>query len=360
MTRPLDLDLEAIDGDVDNQGALSDCTGEAIHSDIDIMALRAGVPFRASTLFAYWTAGQASGWGSADDGRKFSSLLLAADPDHYGVCPYDLWPTDPAMVTTRPSDAAFAAAAAMRVRRHESCGVGTDLSLQQIDAALLAGAPVCISLIVTEKFFTLGPGDTYLGTADPTATQRYGHEVCIVGYYANGDKKIKNQYGPYWWNAGYGRLTGDVVKRDGYDTRMIRELDGIPLVPVYVEPVTYCAQTYLDDADTSYELTNSRESVHGSNIRNQVVLRQGVNHVLLDGNIRAVVTDRAPATVDALQTGNVLNLYWNGGLLVQWPICSGDDVLIAGGVSFGVTLGMDGVMRLNGNPVSSISPTAIT
>ncbi len=357
MTRPTEFDLEVIHGNIDNQDTLSDCTGEGFHTLIDIIAMRAQVDFVASVMFAYWTAGQAGHWGSADDGRQFVWLLWAADPRHYGICPYALWPTEPTLITVCPPDAAFEAAKAMRILRHESCGIKTDMAMVQIEDAMLAGSPVALSLVVTEKFFSLGPNDVYLGTADPTATQRYGHEVCAVAF-RPGAKQIKNQYGTGWGEDGYFWLTDEVLKRDCSDTRMVREITGMPLVPGYIAPPTG-AHTYLDAADIDYLLTNPYESIYGSSARNSCVWTPAAHHVMLDGNVKGLTIEGNDYPIEALQTGNVLNLYSNGTLLVQWPINHNDNTLTVGALAFAIALTMQGVMLLNGNQVDTISPTAI-
>ncbi len=357
MTKPTQFDLEALESGVDDQGAGEDCTAEAFHAQIGIIMARAGIDFRPSRLFSYWTSAQV-GHSSQDGGRQIEWLYQAADPNHWGICPEALWPFDPAKVTMRPSDEAFTAAAALRVLRYESCGIATDLAMSQIDDAVLAGSPVTLSMTVTDAFFNLGPNDVYLGTTDPAATGRWGHEICVTGFdSARGAKRIKNSWGTGWGDAGYFWLSDEVIKRDCNATRMVRALTGVALIPGWADPPHSRPRSYLDASDLSYNLTNSFESVHGAG-NSQVSLIGATNNVLLDAAVKTLVMAYDLYALSFLQVGNAVIIYHNGMLLAQWPVRQDGNILIANGISSAITLSADG-MKIGAAIVSSITPISI-
>ncbi|MDR2991544.1 MAG: C1 family peptidase [Burkholderiaceae bacterium] len=90
-----------------------------------------------------------------------------------------------------------------------------------IQNALANGQPVAISLPIRQGFDNLNATNNL--DTDTTTDGPYGrdlHEVLAVGYDQNG-LLIQNSWGTSWGNAGFGRLSWDVVQQDVFEAEVI-------------------------------------------------------------------------------------------------------------------------------------------
>jgi hypothetical protein len=204
--------VEALMPDAIDQGQTGDCTLAStvggLYKFLMLKALRAGVsspevftPGEADILslyFAYWNERDAEGNTGSDAGGQIRDAMKALAA--FGTCRAVTWPDDPAMLTVKPSDAAYAEAAPHKISVYSKL-----LSPTDIMHCLASAYPACFGFMVGQSF-----EDDYVEQNGVWVPQKGepvvgGHAVTICAYDQQkvmegitGWGLIQNSWGASW------------------------------------------------------------------------------------------------------------------------------------------------------------------
>jgi len=216
---PSRVDLRGHCSPIESQGALGSCTAQAGVGLLEYLEKRAlGRHTDGSRLFLYKVTRNILGW-RGDTGAYVRTTLKAMAK--FGVCQERYWPYDIARFDEEPTAFCYADAAMARTLRYfrldqQGTQSGDEL-LALLKTVLALGMPVTFGFSVYSYGNSQGEfplpksGDRLLG----------GHAVVAVGYDdtrdiggVQGALQIRNSWGTYWGEAGYGWLPfGYVTKR---------------------------------------------------------------------------------------------------------------------------------------------------
>ncbi len=356
---PLEIDLRQWENLVPSQGITSTCTSFEFQSMCEMIMLRAGIVWKGSELFLNWTSGQYGHWGSLDDGRKADWVAGAASIGSYGMRAESAWPFDQDQVRTMPSEAAFASPA-IYVEHWEDCGANTDQAILNIHKMLTQGFSCIISGAVYTKLSSLIPGDFYQGSLDVTDSLQGGHTLKVVGISMLRQAFLcKNSWTAQWDGDGYFWLLFDVFKKDFFQSLCVTKLVGIiNPPPLYEITPMDKIQVYLP-ASRSFTVIETDVNVYGGSLPGSVVITDTADNVMLDQNVGSVRITKLATGLKAMQAGNEVLIYFNGTLLLTWPVPPAGGTVTTLERILPVVLGNDGIMRLNDQPLSSIAPMPI-
>lgn len=197
---PPSTDLRAECPPVYNQGDLGSCTGNAIAAAIEFDQKKQGAKeFTPSRLFIYYNERDIEGTVKDDagaqprDGMKVVSTL--------GAPPETDWPYDPAKLSVRPSDQAFADGKQDLVSSYAK----VPQTLAQMQGCLAEGYPFVFGFAVYESFESDDVARTGI-VPMPSSAERLvgGHCVVAVGYSTSSRMFIvRNSWGTDWGLDGY-------------------------------------------------------------------------------------------------------------------------------------------------------------
>ncbi len=199
---PEKVDLRSLCSPVENQGQTNSCTANAVVGALEYHQRKAGSGVTdMSRLFVYYNARRMSDTQSQDTGSFIHHAMAAVLA--YGACEERLWPFNPAMTATMPSQQAYQNAMSYEAVQYARTELGNSAM-----AALAVGLPVV--------FGTYIPGEYYQEAArtgsmpvDGTRARRpaSGHAMLLVGYDIPAKVWIvRNSWGPEWADGGYFRL----------------------------------------------------------------------------------------------------------------------------------------------------------
>lgn len=212
--RPLVMDVKG-PGILD-QGPTSSCVGHAHVGSVMTRLLAMGIPapYLLSPTFAYLLA-------RIVDRQEINGVLPPITDDgsmpnacvrgiaEWGVCSFDMRPTDPATINDEPKILELEQSFIVRPRGiYEVLGTGQARE-DQIKAALANGFPLTIAAIVDPAFENWSGGDPI--DAPDLSQALGGHDIYLVGYetLSNGTVVyfIANSWGRDWAESGFARVS---------------------------------------------------------------------------------------------------------------------------------------------------------
>lgn len=195
------------------QGQTNGCTGAALAYLHQYVQYREGAanPFLPSQLFAYYNDRLEFGQQGVDSGG--TTLTGMKGLHQYGVCHDGLWPYDASKVIVRPSDAAYADAAAYKAATYYALPYGPPNytpDLVTLKTVLASGYPVIFGLVLFAQSQQGAVADGIITDPSPTDAILGGHELVLMGYddqHRTGDFLFSNWWGEEWGDKGNGYLS---------------------------------------------------------------------------------------------------------------------------------------------------------
>lgn len=193
------VDLRKKCSAVEDQGALGSCTSNAIAGAIEVLErIRNKKLTEISRLFIYYNERAYINQVNNDSGAYIRDGIKSVHK--IGAADEAIWPYEISRFTDRPSEAAYADAAARKFNSYFRV-----TSLPSMLACLNAGFPFVFGFSVYESFLT----DTVAKTGVvnmPAFGEKMvgGHAVLAVGYnQATQRFLVRNSWGQNWGSAGY-------------------------------------------------------------------------------------------------------------------------------------------------------------
>jgi C1A family cysteine protease len=189
-----EIDLRAMIGPVENQGAPNSCVGHAVTAVLEAVLKISD----RSRLFVYWNARVLEGRSGVDAGCQIRNAMRAVSTQ--GAAVETLWPHDTTKITTAPPVAAFADGKPVAALIGQYLRVTTFAGLK---SALVAGRPVAFGFSVPD---TWNAARTSGHLPFPAAGVRYigAHAVVAVGYDdVTGNVLCRNSFGAGWGSGGH-------------------------------------------------------------------------------------------------------------------------------------------------------------
>lgn len=203
---PRRVDLRDRCSDIEDQGNLGSCVGNAVASAIEFVDLLTPEQYReASRLFIYYNARAMIGMENEDSGCHIRDAVKSVASK--GVCSEDLWPYDVRKFAVKPTEECYDDGL-----KHRTIEYRRLQTLDEIKACLAEGYPVVMGFYVYPSCMT----DEVARTGHipfPSCIERYrggpigGHAGKLVGF--NDDTQEftdKNSWGKEWGDKGYGYL----------------------------------------------------------------------------------------------------------------------------------------------------------
>ncbi len=210
-------DLRTFAREIENQGAVGSCVGNATASCLELYALsKLDLHKDFSRLFIYWNA-RDLGNITGDEGAYLRDGLKSCNT--LGVCEESFWPYIESDVNEYPSNAAYDEARKNRNITYERI---TNTDIAAFKNAIFNGMSVVIGMALSSSFYSItGPlaDQNYVGILED-ADFIGGHAMNVVGYDDNlngGSFIVENSWGESWGDLGYFALPYDVWINDAYD-----------------------------------------------------------------------------------------------------------------------------------------------
>lgn len=214
---PRGVDLRQYCTPVENQGAFSSCTAQAVCG-----ALEMRDPTDWSRLFNYRLSRLILGdtFASIDGGSSLRAALKAA---RMGTPPENLWPYSMPPSADPPP---IVVAEAAKHQAGEYRRIDGIWKSHPVAYAIASGLPVLVSMRIGERFQGLGRGEACppVGGGNPALPGL--HAVLLVGY-RPGEILVRNSWGTGWADGGYGWISASAVDQDAMDIWVLDSFKGI-------------------------------------------------------------------------------------------------------------------------------------
>lgn len=198
-TLPERVDLRRMCSDVEDQGQLGSCTGNAIAGAIELLEIKKKQEFTdISRLFIYFCEREYLGEIDQDNGAYIRDGIKAIN--RTGAASESLWPYNISRFAERPSDRAYADAAQRKFKTYQRV-----TTLARMLQCLAEGFPFVFGFSVYSDFMSDRVART--GTVNmpkSSETLEGGHAVLAVGYSMASQRFIvRNSWGSAWGRKGY-------------------------------------------------------------------------------------------------------------------------------------------------------------
>lgn len=200
VTLPKKVDLRRYCSNVEDQGELGSCTGNAIAGALELLDMRDKGGFTdLSRLFIYYNERVIEGTVREDAGAYIRDGIKSVHKQ--GAAAEDLWPYDIGKFAVRPTTEAYADAAKRKFTAYRR----VTTRVPGIKEALAAGYPVVFGFTVYTDFLSERVARSgRLLMPKPDESVEGGHAVLAVGYNDSSKKVIvRNSWGPQWGLHGY-------------------------------------------------------------------------------------------------------------------------------------------------------------
>jgi C1A family cysteine protease len=206
---PTSVDLTHYCSQVEDQGDLGSCTGNAIAGHLEFLEDEDGVPFKdISRLFIYYNERLMEGTVGQDAGARIRDGIKGLAK--YGAAGEVVWPYDIKKFATKPPKAAYADGLTRKISSYYRIADGDLASMMD---CLAQGFPFVFGFSVYEDFESAQVARTGL-LRMPTSGERLlgGHAVLAVGYSQITRRVlVRNSWGPSWGRRGYFTMPFDYI-----------------------------------------------------------------------------------------------------------------------------------------------------
>jgi hypothetical protein len=286
---------------IGDQGAVGSCVTWAI--DYAMLGWyakktgRDGAPFAPMYTYSQIMIGD-DGGSYPTDAMRVAMSQGSDTKAHYSHDEFDYW--------DKPTQAERDNAAYYKIAGYHTLFSGTNQvgNAQAIKAALASEHPVSLMIPVRHGFDYLG-SDPGAVDNDSSTDIRGWHEVLAVAYDRAG-VIIQNSWGTYWGDAGFGRMSWDVIQHDAYEADTI---DGF--APPSAPSVSTPAVVLLGSGSTAAGTVPYRISWTGSPGASGPITSYHVTYTRDDNAPVAVSLSSATATSFTLnaQVGHAYRVY---------------------------------------------------
>lgn len=200
---PERVDLRQFCSPVENQGKTRSCVANAVVSALELHQIKAGMPLTdMSRLFVYYNSRALAGRQNVDGGtfvqHAMASLLAL------GCCEEKLWPFNPAMINTKPTQACY-----MNASSNQALQFARSPHGQGALSVLAEGLPLVFSLFAPVPYYVVAAKTGTMPRPDQIQTPPVpvGHAMLIVGYdLADRTYLVRNSFGTDFGENGYCRI----------------------------------------------------------------------------------------------------------------------------------------------------------
>lgn len=248
---PERVDLRPLCSPVEDQGHIGSCAANAVVGAMEYLQRRRGEGVTdLSRLFVYYNARQLAGHENEDSGT-FIHHAMAAVLAH-GACPESMWPYQPALWASRPTDACYQAATEFeglsfaRTPLGPACKTALAMGLPVVFGATLPAESLQVEAAATGRI-SIPDG--------PWPPPGGGHAMLIVGYDdAQASWILRNSWGTKWGDEGYAQVPYQVLERYASPTQfwVIGEIEASslrgPSMGETLQSLRAGAQRAADDA----------------------------------------------------------------------------------------------------------------
>lgn len=206
------VDLRPYTNQVEDQGQLGSCTGNAIAEAIEMLYNKNKKKVDLSRLFIYYYTRLIEGTVKYDSGAYIRNGIKACN--HYGAPLESLWPYNISKFKSAPSSVAVTDASKRKITRYERAS-----NFNACIDALTNGYPVVVGFLVYSSFMSSSVMRTGIMPYPNTRSEKLlgGHAVLLVGYDNTNQRFIvKNSWGQGWGDRGYFYMPYQVIQ----NTRM--------------------------------------------------------------------------------------------------------------------------------------------
>lgn len=207
ITTPDRVDLRQWCSDIEDQGNLGSCTGQAIAGAIEYLNKRSGSSTDVSRLFIYYYERAMIGTINVDSGAYIRDGIKVVFKN--GSPLERFWPYNISKFRTKPSNAAVTDGRKRTVTLYERVP-----NFFGCINALAAGYPVVMGYLVYSSFMSRGVSRTGLMPYPDVRSENFlgGHAVLLVGYDNRTQRFIaRNSWGRNWGDRGYFYMPYNVV-----------------------------------------------------------------------------------------------------------------------------------------------------
>lgn len=215
---PRKVDLRGQCSQVEDQGVLGSCTGNACAGALEYLDARDGNGYvDLSRLMIYYNGRMIEGTVSEDAGAYIRDVIKGLA--RYGVCPESMWLYDPAQFAVRPTQDCYLTGAQHRIREYRRIS-----SVSDVLNCLGSGYPVVCGITIYPSFESDEVARTgVVNMPGENEAPIGGHAVLIVGY--DMDEKrviVRNSWGTGWGQRGYFTLPFAYLEQMGSDFWQIK------------------------------------------------------------------------------------------------------------------------------------------
>jgi C1A family cysteine protease len=206
-TLPTSVDLRPYCSQVEDQGQLGSCTGNALVGAMELLENKYKLNESNETftdfsrLFVYYNERSFEGTVNQDAGALISDGIKSLYT--YGICTETTWPYQAYRFANKPSDDAYTEAATRKISAYAR--VNRDNGIEGIKQVLASGYPIVFGFMVYDAFESEEVAQTGILNM-PTTSEKCqgGHAVLMVGYDDATQRVIvRNSWGNRWGQGGY-------------------------------------------------------------------------------------------------------------------------------------------------------------
>lgn len=204
---PKRVDLRPYCSGIEDQGPLGSCTGNAIAGALEFLEVRKGMKYTdISRLFIYYNERVYINEVREDSGAYIRDGIKSIRK--IGAAAEAVWPYDIDKFADKPSDMAYADAAARKFNSYHRI-----LTLGGMMNCLAEGFPFVFGFTVYSSFMSADVASTgVVSMPKPWEREEGGHAVMAVGY----DRKkrhfiVRNSWGADWGQSGYFTMPFDYL-----------------------------------------------------------------------------------------------------------------------------------------------------
>jgi C1A family cysteine protease len=199
ITLPPHIDLSPECSQVEDQGNLGSCTGNALAGAIEFLEKKDTVKFSdASRLFIYYNERVVEGTVKSDAGGMIRDGIKTLK--NQGVCSEKSWPYVISKFAVKPGAACYKEALKRQITSYHRI-----LTLDDMRACLADGFPFVFGFTVYEEFESQEVARTgVVPMPQPSERAVGGHAVLAVGY-DDAQRRfiVRNSWGTGWGQKGY-------------------------------------------------------------------------------------------------------------------------------------------------------------